>query len=1204
MDIKYFFVAFMLIMSLGAVSAMDWDNVADYKNEDMTVEITNWLGLGEKLGKATLTSHKTATEVRKVIAGKDRVVMFYEFNFTDIYSKGLGSVTFTDMKKSKSIDRDYSFAIATYKEQTFYSTKEVCGMEFVNDTNQNICRNIKTPYTKQVINSWTKLEKNDIPKGKVTIGLMTDVDGGDYMDAVWEIAGKKVSRHAEWTESLNEGLYAYYTLNETSGTIAYDGLGKHNATGFLTGNWVSGLIGNAYDADGIVKNFTFTTDQLGVDTSGELTIQMWIMTTDSADDNKRLFSTDSVSSGNPGFFTCQFNGDTPYCEIYPSVGSQVAISSGEAPTEDVWTHLVITLNASASIYQDGVLKQSSGMGGPMIGVGGDFKWGSRHCGDYGITTTVLDEVAVWNRSLTTAEVVQLYNAGAGITYVGTFTTPPTITINNPANETNHSATNQVRINWTAEDDVQVDNTTLWLNGVANKTWTHGTSGFLSTEVTWIFPYGKYNLTVSVDDDEGNRVYAPYRIFYVSVVPPIVTLNAPTNDTASKLSIVDFNCSVVDDNQTNNVTLYINGAQEEVLIHGTSATVDLQKNVTLADGNYSWTCVASDDLDFQTWASANFSLVVDSTLPTIDSVSNVTNRRGVSTLDSVWWFNVSDNNLDSCVWHSSDDDANTSVTCNGGKITSTWATDGAKTLTYCVNDSAQNVVCGESKLNITYITAEYSHTPDIIGEGGEVFFELYLNMTDMTASNANLAVNSTDYTPNKLELENYTYYNYTLTVPDGWGNTTGIEIWYNWTYNVTDTVTNSKTTSDNFTAIAISFDNCSTYSIPILDLALKDEITTALISNTTGLEIEVDITLRSFEGDIEWTYSDSISNTDNTSTFDNLSVCMPEGSINFSEYQIDFTLGFTSWERVWEYYYLDNGTLNNTNDWFDGRTNKNINLYDLEDTRSTSFLFNYFDEDGLPVEHSIIHVFRKYIGEGLFREVERARQDENGDTVVHLEEEDAIYFFSITNDGGELTNSSTYNALCQSVPCTIQIEAGGAFADFTIDSALTGGSFNITSSSITRKVNLTFTSVDTKTINLTLYRYNSDGDYVPIESEVVTGTSGEIVIDVPLVVGNKTFFATVYDSGSFVNSEWVSMEEDAGLFFGNSLALFLTFLIVLSLGLMAVSEGGATIIWVLLGLIFTGAFGLLDLKSSAGLGLLIYFVCAGGILVWKLAKRNR
>jgi len=122
MAIKYFFVAFMLIMSLGAVSAMEWDNVADYKNEDMTVEITNWLGLGAKIGEATLTSHKTATEVRKVIAGKDRVVMFYEFNFTDIYSKGLGIVTFTDMKKSKSIDRDYSFAVATYKEQTSYST--------------------------------------------------------------------------------------------------------------------------------------------------------------------------------------------------------------------------------------------------------------------------------------------------------------------------------------------------------------------------------------------------------------------------------------------------------------------------------------------------------------------------------------------------------------------------------------------------------------------------------------------------------------------------------------------------------------------------------------------------------------------------------------------------------------------------------------------------------------------------------------------------------------------------------------------------------------------------------------------------------------------------------------------------------------------------------------------------------------------------
>jgi len=244
MAIKYFFVAFMLIMSLGAVSAMEWDNVADYKNEDMTVEITNWLGIGEKLGEATLTSHSSVTEVRSVIAGKDRVVMFYEFDFTEGYVGGLGIVTFTDMKKSKSIDRDYSFVTPVYKEESGYVGEEECNIDFVDKINKTICEIVKTPYTRRVIDYWERLEKNDIPSGKITIGLMTTTKEGDLIDGVWEIAGKLVEKHAVWDASLTNGLEAYYKFDEGVGVVAGDSANSSNGT--LTGGttWTgSGKLG-------------------------------------------------------------------------------------------------------------------------------------------------------------------------------------------------------------------------------------------------------------------------------------------------------------------------------------------------------------------------------------------------------------------------------------------------------------------------------------------------------------------------------------------------------------------------------------------------------------------------------------------------------------------------------------------------------------------------------------------------------------------------------------------------------------------------------------------------------------------------------------------------------------------------------------------------------------------------------------------------
>ena len=39
--------------------------------------------------------------------GKDRVVMYYDFNFTDGYVDGLGEVTFINKWNGKLIEKDY-----------------------------------------------------------------------------------------------------------------------------------------------------------------------------------------------------------------------------------------------------------------------------------------------------------------------------------------------------------------------------------------------------------------------------------------------------------------------------------------------------------------------------------------------------------------------------------------------------------------------------------------------------------------------------------------------------------------------------------------------------------------------------------------------------------------------------------------------------------------------------------------------------------------------------------------------------------------------------------------------------------------------------------------------------------------------------------------------------------------------------------------
>jgi hypothetical protein len=54
-------------------------------------------------------------------------------------------------------------------------------------------------------------------------------------------------------------------------------------------------------------------------------------------------------------------------------------------------------------------------------------------------------------------------------------------------------------------------------------------------------------------------------------------------------------------------------------------------------------------------------------------------------------------------------------------------------------------------------------------------------------------------------------------------------------------------------------------------------------------------------------------------------------------------------------------------------------------------------------------------------------------------------------------------------------------------------------------------------------------------------------------------------------------------------------------LFAIYEGAGTIGYVILGVVISGALGLLRTDLSTGINIVIYLVLAGGILVWKLTR---
>ena len=754
---------------------------------------------------------------------------------------------------------------------------------------------------------------------------------------------------------------------------------------------------------------------------------------------------------------------------------------------------------------------------------------------------------------------------------------------------------------------------IYLNGVS--AGHNDTTTYTSNDVDFIIGGVSANNFDGQMDEIGfwNRDLSPAEINdiynggsglqYVALFDqsPNITLNSPSSANYSTTQTPQINFTAYDNINLTDVKLYVNDILNQTNASGINDT-DYLFDLPLGDGDYTIYGKATDNASFET-NSSSIRIVIDSTSPTITSAYNLTDLVTLTLpINSTWHYNASDLHIDKCYYNSTANATQTIITCNS-TINTTWTTEGNKTIQFCANDTFGLESCNTEYVYIYYIQETQADSPDPIAESFDATFNFTVNLTNIPTTTATLVLNNTIYAPTTTTAgTNGYYFEVTVTIPDGWGSTTGIAQNWSWNYTIDGVTTDELTDTENITVYELGIDNCSSYGELIFNFSVVDEETLVEANETLTIDVEADLTLTSKSDATQY-----ISYSNEWSANNNPQICVPNGVINNSQYWIDLTVGFSSTDHVWEFYYMDSGTLNSTKLYenFNGQTNQNINLMDLLTADSTSFLFNYFDVDGLAVDGSVVHVMRKYIGSGLFREVERAKQDQNGDTIVHLVEEDVIYYFMITLDGVLLHTSSEYTALCQATPCTIQIEASGGSATFPTDwDLMDGGAYTITSSASTRNVTLTYTNNVSTDMNFTIYKYESDGSYSEVETGNDTGTSGSITLTVPQVAGNVSFFATVTQDNSFLNSEWVNFESDARDRFGTTLAVFLGALIILTLGLFAVSEGVGTIVYIILGVVISGALGLIITDLSTGVNIVIYLVLAGGILLWKLTGGRR
>lgn len=1227
--VKLMFSMALILLFLPITSAWEFDNSYDYDEITKTATLENIWGLGKDIGIARLDT----PQIYQVKVGYSKVMQFTINPYTD-YENLLGELELKDLKDNGKI-------IQRQIDIKYWGTKDYVINDYVCDE----ALMIKGDYEKACVisgnhieqrNEWVDWDKNAYENKEVIVALFTTVGVDETVDIIPTLAGEKINEWAVFTSGDVTTIDGAYTvvkyLNNGSFNITDKGFDVEvlvvagGGGGTVTGAGAGGLIYNASYPVAIGNYVILVGDggegvTAGAGVHGKKGINS-------------SFDTLHALGGGGGQATGQDNGQaggsgggSNIGDGSPSPGGLGLVGQGN--------------NGGTGTTWD--VPRPSGAGGGAGAVGGTGTGSTSGSGGVGLAYTILNGSSIyyaggggsvnWEDSGTHGTgglggggdgifaggedgEDGLGGGGGGVAYDGAgsdggsgvviiryltadASISPTVTVNAPIDNLN-STTPLITFNVDVTDSVGVTNVSLIINDVITQT---NSSGFNGTYIfTETLSDGTYDWNITAYNILDVSKTSDTRSLNINTTPFIEFLTPPTlinyaNITQEYIPMkVDVSTSffknitylLLNTNGTNYIQFYEN------------QTFDINfTNIPDAHYHYNVTvCTTTNQCNSTETRHINH----DATPPALTTALNLTDLVTFSLpVNSTWNYTATDPAIDKCYFNTSDH-ATSIITCNAS-IDSTWATEGNKTITYCANDTFGNEDCLINYIFVYYLQETQTDSPDPVAESFNAVFDFIVNLTSIPTTTATLVLNNTVYAPTITTAgTNGYHFEVTIEIPDGWGNTTGIiQDWF-WNYTIDGVTTNKLTTTDNITVYELSIDDCSVFGELIFNFTVLDEETLVFANESETINVEADLILTSkTNANQEVTYS-NIWSADN-----NPQICVPSGVINNSQYWINLTVGFSITDHVWEFFYIDMGTLNSTKIYesFNGQTTYNINLMDLLTTDSTSFLFNYFDIDGLAVDGSIVHVMRKYIGEGIFREVERAKQDQNGDTIVHLVEEDVIYFFMITKDGVLLHTSSEYTALCQTTPCTIQIEASGGSATFPTDwDLIDNGAYTITSSASTRDILLTYQSNESTSMGFAVYKYNSDGSYTVIDTGNDTGTSGTINLNVPQGAGNVSFFATVTQDDDFINSEWVDFEESASDRFGVTLALFLGALIILSLGLFAVSEGVGTIIYVVLGIVISGALGLVTTSLSTGVNIVVYLVLAGGILLWKLTEGRK
>jgi len=414
LKLKLVLVFVIGVFLISNVFAFEFDNVKNYNLNTKEVRVTNAFGLGDDIAKIKLDTPL----VYNVIRGEDRLVAEFTIDNFEDYSDVFNKMEFYNVKKNmENFDREFNYKYKTFYDINVSDYETICKeREVINKIDNETYIEEYDCYRNQIGShieqgvKWNNFnERTELPKGEITLGIFTDVYKNEEVEWIPTLFGVEINEWATWNETFEEGLLYYYGFDETSGDNAEDLISGNDFTGIKNSTIVDSPI------DGKMRNFTngevIASSDSNVDGSidgaGVRTINIW------AQFNQSELSTT----------TAMFS----YGTLTISDKFMLGVSGGK------WN-----LGGHGNDYDTGVTADTNFNMHTVIYNGTDSFWylngtllGSK---TMALTTTQtpiylannpdlsqgligsVDELGIWNRTLSQAEITDLYNEGDGIFY--------------------------------------------------------------------------------------------------------------------------------------------------------------------------------------------------------------------------------------------------------------------------------------------------------------------------------------------------------------------------------------------------------------------------------------------------------------------------------------------------------------------------------------------------------------------------------------------------------------------------------------------------------------------------------------------------------------------------------------------------------------------------------------------------------------------